>query len=191
MEYAAVAVVFAAVAAIVLVGHLVTATGNSGAPINQVVTPFSRNYRVVPTVNTGGYSSGKIVGGVQTINPATGVSFSALLESICLKNLANTTPAFTIYFFDTTPTGSYTDGASLSWASAAQAADFGKIIHTHTVATGDWIAAGSQATADYGAIGKQLVLTGQALSFIIAATGSFTCGTTADLTLDFNLLQEG
>ena len=187
MEYAAVAVVFAVVASIVAVGYLVTATSNPGAAINQVVTPWTRNYRANPAITAGGYSAGQIVGVPQVINPAVGTSLACLLESICLKCKSNITPALTLYFLDTPPVGTYTDQASLSW----NATDFQTIIATHTVATGDWISAGSQATASYGGIGKALVLTSKQLTVVAVATGSFTPTGTSDLTFDYNLMQEG
>ncbi len=128
------------------------------------------NKRLTPTVTAGAYAAGQVVGGVQTLTNAvrSGI-LSGILHGIFVKSKGTSTPALTLYFFDTNPSnGTYTDN----------------------VAAADFIAAGSKGTAHYAGLGIPLVLTGTSLYVLAVATGAFTPASTSDYTIDLNILQD-
>ncbi len=146
------------------------------------------NKRLTPTVTAGAYAAGQVVGGVQTLTNAvrSGI-LSGILHGIFVKSKGTSTPALTLYFFDTNPSnGTYTDNVALTW----NAADFAFLVHTHTVSAADFIAAGSKGTAHYAGLGIPLVLTGTSLYVLAVATGAFTPASTSDYTIDLNILQD-
>ena len=96
---------------------------------------------VTPTMQVSAYSTGQVMGGVQTISSQEEVKLSDILQSIVVIDPSNQGGQIDIFLFNAPTTGTYTDGS----AFAPSAADLLACVGVVNIASADYVAAGSSA----------------------------------------------
>lgn len=103
----------------------------------------SRVIRLAPTVDTGAYTAGDVIGGVQTID-ALGATFGrGVLKNVTIGDGGNQRAALTLLFFEALPDGTYTDQAAVAPSVADLAICLGKV----EIAADDYTTVGARAVA--------------------------------------------
>lgn len=101
------------------------------------------------TTSAPAYSTGDVIGSVMTISGSATqeglgeADLSSILQSLVVLDPTGQSAALDIFFFNAPLTGTYTDNIAFSPSSA----DMKNCIGTVSVATGDYITAGSQSVA--------------------------------------------
>jgi hypothetical protein len=142
-------------------------------------------YTVNPTISTGAYGTGDVIGGKLTISKA--LSQSGMLNHISVYDDDGEGVQLDFFFFAEDLTGTYTDNAAFTIA----AADIPKWIGVASVATGDYFAANADKVATKTPIDIVLNsgIEGNEDLFcvcVIRSTTTFTA--TTDLRFDFGIL---
>jgi len=140
--------------------------------------------KVALTVSTTpAYSSGDSIGGKITIANAVRVSGGvSILTTLQLLDRANQKPAGTIYLFDADPTNAtLTDNAAVVFST-----DDLKIVAQIPVASTDWIATNSKATANLSGLAREVqAVSGTTLYAAFVTTLTPTFGATTDMQMIF------
>ena len=147
----------------------------------------SKSHRITPTTLTT-YTSGKIMGGVQTIaDAALNQGAGVVLLSLGVFEVGTNKNALTVLIFDAPPSGTYADNAALSLS----AADLAKLVTAVSIASGDYVDVGGVTVAQKElppVVGRPTA--SSTMYALIVAAGSITLGSTTALSLRLGVLQD-
>ena len=154
----------------------VTATVNTGTVSSGALGAKSEN--TITTSASPDYSANDNVGGVNTmtlVGYANGAS--GYIYAVGLWDKTGTAPALTIDYWDTSPSGTYTDNAA-----EVIAGDLGVYLGTITIAAGDWVTTGATSRC---LINKVLPFkcTGsiKSIYFTVLTTSAYNAASTSDI----------
>lgn len=97
--------------------------------------------RLTPTISTGAYADGDVIGGELSI--AVDIGISGFLNYITIFDKDGEAAPIDFYFFTTSLDGTYTDNG----AFALDSSDEDKLLFVITVVAGDYTAAGADSIA--------------------------------------------
>lgn len=169
-----------------LYGFLSTLAGTVASGLLKAKINISKTVVVAPTVTASAYSSGYVLGGLQTIaNADNGNGYGGILQAITINCKASVTVPIDIIIFKSNPSNStFTDRAAVS----VNAADFDKI--AAVVHLADWTNLGTPSAGFSGNLSMPYdVGAGGSLYAVPVARGSVTPGSTSDYSFAYRLLQ--
>lgn len=108
--------------------------------------PYSPRLRVTPPITAGAYTSGNVVGGLQTLVPF-GRSLTGVLKTLLVKDADAQKSAMTVLIFDDLPNGAggvYADKFDIVWGTG----DFTKCIGRVSIVASDYVTVAGKALAD-------------------------------------------
>lgn len=132
-----------------------------------------------PTISTSAYATGDVIGGKVEIS---GFNASSLV-TLSVYDADGEGVQLDFFFFDGTLSGTYTDNGAFSIASA----DIDKWFGVVSVATTDYIAAGSDKVASKRSVNFKLPSDIVTVITVIRSTTTFTA--TTDLRYSFHILN--
>lgn len=100
---------------------------------------------VTPTISTGAYTAGDVVGGLMTFTVSDLTPVEGILRSILITDDHNQSEEYTLYVFNAVPSTIANDAAF-----APTLADLKKLITTVGIASGDYTTSNSNAWALLG-----------------------------------------
>lgn len=140
---------------------------------------------VTPTISTGAYASGDVIGGIMTVEGALGMR--GLLVHIGVFDADGEGVQLDFFLFKAALTGTYTDNA----AFAIDAADQDNWIGVTSIYASDYVAAGADKVATKEPINIVLERGANgvtALDVVCVIRSATTFTTTSDLRFDFGYL---
>lgn len=140
-------------------------------------------YTVKPTLDTNAYTTGDVLGSILTLKGA--IAREALLNSIVIVDVDNEGIQIDFVFFDSEPTGTYTNNA----AAAIDAADTSKVVGHVSVLTTDYIAVGTDKIGHKAPANLQIQGRATDDLYVLAiARGTPTFAAATDLTFKFGII---
>ena len=138
----------------------------------------TREVCVSPTVSTGAYSAGNVVGGLITLPAAFLSTNSGILQSVRLTLKSVQTAEFDVTSFSAQPATVFTDNAAPSIAAAAVA-----LVQPPIKLTGASTGLGTGTTYGADAISRPINEVGSSAYALITTTGTPTFASTSDVQL--------
>ena len=157
-----------------------TKSGNAGG-LTKIVSKTI-------TVSLSAYTSGDVVGGVQTITDGLyGAGGTGILQSVTIIDVDARSAAFTIDIFSQQPQGTYTDNGAYTLVTA----DSAYLIARVSVVAGDYVTAGGKGVATVTSLNIPVFATGTAnLYALISTTSTPTWTATTNLSIVWGILQD-
>lgn len=149
----------------------------------------SVNLTVSPTISASAYTSGAVLGGIQTITSAARKNGgSVTVQSLDVLDSAHQNVAIDLLFFSASPTGTWTDGSAPTWSTGDKAAYLGRV----SLVTTDYTTSGGIGTGHPLFQSPVLVAGGATTSLfmvpVVQATPTY--GSTTAISFRLGLLRD-
>jgi hypothetical protein len=135
---------------------------------------YRKDMQVTPTMQATAYSSGNVMGGIQTITTQDEAKLSDILQSVVVYDASAQSSQLDIFIFSALPAATYTDGT----AFAPSNADMLNCIGVVNVAAADYVAAGTGKSI---AAGKNEAMIGRVVKPSNATTQTNNSGAATSL----------